>query len=200
MSFFKELFHKTEQILWSVFLKPFFFSFDPEKVHHFVVGAMKLFSPIFYLRKSFYHFKLSGENHPSLEKEVFDEYGNCGGAWMVGGAFAESGWGPLLYDVAIEWATENAGGLISDRGSVSLEAQQVWNYYLNNRTDVKEHQLDTLDNQLTPVDEDNCDQSIARSTITGMYSSWQDSALSKRYTKAPTTTNALKAAGQLVIL
>ena len=32
---------------------------------------MKLFSPIFYLRKSFYHFKINGKNHPSLEKEVF---------------------------------------------------------------------------------------------------------------------------------
>ena len=71
MIFYKELFHKIEKILWSVFLKPFFFSIDPEKVHHFVVGAMKLFSPIFYLRKSFYHFKVNGKNHPSLEKEVF---------------------------------------------------------------------------------------------------------------------------------
>ena len=71
MIFYKELFHKIEKILWSVFLKPFFFSIDPEKVHHFVVGAMKLFSPIFYLRKSFYHFKINGKNHPSLEKEVF---------------------------------------------------------------------------------------------------------------------------------
>ena len=42
MSFFKELFHKTEQILWSVFLKPFFFSFDPEKVHHFVFGFVEV--------------------------------------------------------------------------------------------------------------------------------------------------------------
>ena len=71
MIFYKELFHKIEKILWSVFLKPFFFSIDPEKVHHFVVGAMKLFSPIFHLRKSFYHFKTNGKNHPSLEKEVF---------------------------------------------------------------------------------------------------------------------------------
>ena len=71
MIFYKELFHKIEKILWSVFLKPFFFSIDPEKVHHFVVGAMKLFSPIFYLRKSFYHFKINGKNHPSLEKKVF---------------------------------------------------------------------------------------------------------------------------------
>ena len=71
MIFYKELFHKIEKILWSVFLKPFFFSIDPEKVHHFVVGAMKLFSPIFHLRKSFYHFKINGKNHPLLEKEVF---------------------------------------------------------------------------------------------------------------------------------
>ena len=71
MSFFKEIFHKTEKILWIVFLKPFFFSFDPERVHHFVVAAMRLFSPIFYLRKPFYNFKLNGKNHPSLEKKVF---------------------------------------------------------------------------------------------------------------------------------
>ncbi len=71
MIFYKELFHKIDKILWSIFLKPFFFSIDPEKVHHFVVFAMKLFSPIIYLRKSLYHFKISGKNHPSLEKEVF---------------------------------------------------------------------------------------------------------------------------------
>ena len=71
MIFHKELFHKFEKILWTVFLKPFFFSIDPEKVHHFVVVAMKLFSPIFYFRKSFYHFKINGKNHPSLAKEVF---------------------------------------------------------------------------------------------------------------------------------
>ena len=71
MSFLKEVFHKTEQILWSVLLKPFFFSFDPEKVHHFVVGVMKLFSPIFYIRRPFYNFNINGKSHPSLEKEVF---------------------------------------------------------------------------------------------------------------------------------
>ena len=70
MSFHKDLFHTIEKILW-ILLKPFFFSLDPEKAHHFVVGAMKIFSPIFYLRKSFYDFKINGKNHPSLEKEVF---------------------------------------------------------------------------------------------------------------------------------
>ena len=126
------------------------------------------------------------------------EYGNCGGAMMVGRSYAASGWGPLLYDVAIEWATQNAGGLIADRGSVSDEAQRVWSYYERNRDDVTAHQLDDLENTLTPEDEDNCDQDIGRSTVTGMYDTWQDSQLSKRYTKPPTTMEAL--GEKLVIL
>ena len=128
------------------------------------------------------------------------DYGNCGGAMMVGRSNAASGWGPLLYDVAIEWATQNAGGLIADRGSVSVDAQRVWSYYERNRDDVTAHQLDDLNNTLTPEDEDNCDQGIGRSTVTGMYDTWQDSQLSKRYTKPPTTMDALKKAGKLEIL
>ena len=117
--------------------------------------------------------------------------GECGEAWMVGGAAANHGWGPLLYDVAIEWATKNGGGLISDRGSVSDDAQGVWNYYMHSRSDVKAHQLDDLANTRTPTEDDNCSQDIARSTITGMHSFWWDSALSKRYTKPPTTMDSL---------
>ena len=128
------------------------------------------------------------------------EYGNCGGAMMVVSSYAASGWGPLLYDVAIEWATQNAGGLIADRGTVSDAAQRVWSYYERNRDDVTAHQLDDLNNTLTPEDEDNCDQDIGRSTVTGMYDTWQDSQLSKRYTKPPTTMDALKKAGKLEIL
>lgn len=124
--------------------------------------------------------------------------GECGNAWVVGGSDADDGWGPLLYDVAIEWATQNGGGLISDRGSVSDDAQGVWNYYMRNRSDVTAHQLDDLDNSLTPEEEDNCDQDIGRGTVTGLYDTWVDSALSKRYTKPPTTMQAL--GKKLVIL
>ena len=125
-------------------------------------------------------------------------YGNCGDAWMVGGSGAQEGFGPLLYDIAIEWATQNGGGLISDRGSVSDDAQAVWSYYERNRADVTAHQLDDLENTLTPEDEDNCDQDIGRSTVSGMYDTWQDSQLSKRYTKSPTTMQTL--GKKLVIL
>ena len=130
------------------------------------------------------------KGHPS--------YGNCGDAWMVGGSQAKDGWGPMLYDIAIEWATQNAGGLMSDRGSVSVDAQAVWSYYERNRDDVTAHQLDDLENTLTPENEDNCDQHIGRATVTGMYDTWQDSQLSKRYTKPPTTMKAL--GKKLVIL
>ena len=117
--------------------------------------------------------------------------------YIVSRSQAKDGYGPLLYDIAIEYATLKGGGLMSDRGSVSPEAQGVWRYYLNNRSDVEIHQMDNMKNALTPEDEDNCDQAIARSTITGMYNTWEDSPLSKRYTRHPGTINILRDAGKL---
>ena len=127
----------------------------------------------------------------------------CGGAWEVILSNATSGWGPMLYDVAMEWATQNGGGLVSDRSSVSPAAREVWNYYLSNRSDVQIVQLDDLRNTITPEEEDNCEQhssTVGRSSA-GMPKTvdFQASPLSKRYTKSPTTMNALKAAGKLVI-
>ena len=110
---------------------------------------------------------------------------NCGGAHIVrisGSGSKDFGMGPLAYDLAIE----ASGGLISDRDNVSNDAQNVWNYYMNNRSDVEAVQLDNEDNALTPEDEDNCYQDIARGTVTGMYDTWQDSALSKMYKKSGT--------------
>ena len=49
--------------------------------------------------------------------------GPCGDAWMVGYSEAAHGWGPLLYDVAMEYATLNGGGMIADRTGISGEAQ-----------------------------------------------------------------------------
>jgi len=133
-------------------------------------------------------------------------YGKCGGAMMVGGSYAASGWGPLLYDVAIEWATKNAGGLIADRTTVSEDAKSVWKYYMQNRGDVTAHQLDDPFNLLTPEDTDNCDQEVSGGGHL-MYGGdkdfgkeWVKSSLSKRYTKPPTTMDALKKAGKLEIL
>lgn len=129
----------------------------------------------------------------------YPSYGNCSDAWMVGGSWAVEGWGPLLYDVAIEWATMNAGGLIADRSSVSVDAEWVWRHYMEQRGgEVEAIQLDDLNNKLTPQDEDNCDQDVPMD-YEGP-NGWQDSPLSKTYKKPPTATNALKTIGKLVIL
>ena len=133
------------------------------------------------------------------------EFGPCGGAWEVHGSGAKQGWGPMLYDVAMELASQNGNGLISDRMTVSGDAEKVWKYYLSNRGDVQMHQLDSLEDELTPgVEEDNCEQRLAKnhSYRTGptMLKNWTESQFSKRYTKAPTMMNTLEAAGKLVMI
>ena len=108
--------------------------------------------------------------------------GRCDGAWNVAYSGADHGWGPMLYDIAIEWATQHANGLMSDRASVEEPAKKVWDYYLNKRRDdVKAHQ----------VGDENCDQEIAGDN-------WKESSLSKRYVKdPPTTMDALAGAKKL---
>ena len=118
-----------------------------------------------------------------------DDIGPCDGAYQVKWSTATEGWGPLLYDVAIEYATMHGNGLISDREEVSDEAHAVWDYYLGRRGDVDHHQLDDLKNTLTPeIPEDNCDQYIA--SVGGKYD-WVENSLSKRYTKPSTTIDEL---------
>jgi hypothetical protein len=79
---------------------------------------------------------------------------------------------------------------------VSDEARAVWDYYLGQRGDVDNHQLDDLKNTLTPeIEVDNCDQYIA--SVGGKYD-WVENSLSKRYTKKPTTINKLKELGRFI--
>jgi len=129
----------------------------------------------------------------------------CGEAWKVAGSRAEEGWGPLLYDLAIEWASKFGGGLIPDRISVSKDARKVWKYYLNNRPYVIAHQLDDEDNTLTPDDWDNCDQSVAKKSTVPIIGGFlsrdftsKSNPMSKRYTKEPDTLRKLMDAGRLV--
>ena len=73
--------------------------------------------------------------------------------------------------------------------------QKVWRYYLSNRSgkdgDVTVIQLDNEDDSFKNGTQDDCLQNIARSSITGMYDTWEDSPLSKLYKKEPTTLKAL---------
>ena len=127
-----------------------------------------------------------------------DGYGNCLGAYMVSYSEASDGWGPFLYDIAIEFATIKGNGLIADRNTVSEDAEWIWRYYMTRRNDVSSMQMDTLDNDLTPEDEDNCNQHV--SSLTDGQNGWQDSPLSKMYKKPPTTIEKLRSLGKLVEL
>jgi len=159
------------------------------------------------------------------------EDGPCGNAWKVSNSRAADKWGPFLYDIAIEYATMNGGGLMPDRFIVSDEARAVWDYYIGKdkegrrlRPGVTAHQLDNLAGELTPKDmSDDCDQNVAElkpgwfesedkdfavtSIVNDIMKStgempdnnsenewWVESAMSKRYTKEPSTINALKKA------
>jgi hypothetical protein len=123
----------------------------------------------------------------------FDDIGPCDGAYQVKWSTATEGWGPLLYDVAIEYATMHGNGLIADRDMISDDARAVWDYYLGQRKDVDNHQLDDLEDTLTPeIEVDNCAQDITAPEWEHSGTAWRaqilkDSPLSKRYTKKPTT-------------
>ena len=67
--------------------------------------------------------------------------GPCLDTWVVSLTFAEQGWGPLLYEVALEWASQNGGGLTSDRELVSGDAEAVWDTYAS-RSVVGAKQMD----------------------------------------------------------
>lgn len=168
--------------------------------------------PEFYI----YYSDKAGDLKPSRSSDIWGEVvtmnpgedtGPCNGALSVVYSRAAPGWGPMLYDVAMEAATQTGGGLTPDRKAVSNDAQNIWRYYFNNRSDVKTHQLDLTDKEvayytdlnvqkLTPdIEEDDCLQTKA---IGAHKDKWDQSSLSKRYTKAPTTISALRAAERLI--
>ena len=118
-------------------------------------------------------------------------YGECNNAFVVANMHQTTdGWGPLLYDVAMEVSSIIGGGLTSSRNMVSSFAKPVWDYYDKRRSspsdpksDVKKSQLDIeksdaqsfgLD-QLTPKDPtDDCMQAAAVKWASGDdYGAWE---------------------------
>ena len=140
--------------------------------------------------------KRVGDVYPvgSLEAmAAHPEYdGYCEGAFVIAGSHASHGWGPLLYEVAIEFTSSLGSGLAPDRTTVSRYASSVWDKY-SARPDIEDTQLDvhynykgaTIDPeeypQLTPdYQADDCIQSSA---IGKSGNKWMESSLSKVYKK-----------------
>jgi len=117
----------------------------------------------------------------------------CLDAYIVQKSSAPEGFGPLLYDIVMEMA--GTSGLTADRVLVSKFAYSVWQFYLNNRSDVEKKQLDNKVDPQTPPLEDDC--TMVNTTDYG--EEWQESPLSKVYYKKNTDTiDQLRAAGKLI--
>ena len=176
----------------------------PEGVFIKIDGDVEDVIEIYYSDSNGRPIKYENESSPygsislDLEVQLADEF-PCLHALMVAYSDASKGWGPLLYDVAIEVATMKAGGLVSDRSIVSQYAYNVWDKYNGERSDVDKLQLDDEDGTLTPNDpDDDCLQNISREYEDRVGISWDESPLSKLYRKEPTTINELFSSGKLL--
>jgi hypothetical protein len=153
----------------------------------------------------------------SQDEYTGDAIGRCYNGYYVQQVYAKSGWGPLLYELALEivsqrdagWSSAGKAGLTSDRVDVSDDAQSVWANY-SNRSDVEEMQMDIdgvntmrekfywldLEN-LTPDDfTDDCNQT---KSIVHADGEWSQSPLSRMYHKPSTEyLDQLEAAGRLI--
>jgi hypothetical protein len=140
----------------------------------------------------FYRLQDSDAGVPRGQVEIWKtDAGECLNGWAVLQSGAERGWGPLLYEVALEWASEHGGGLTSDRGIVSDLAIGVWDKYTN-RSDVEVKQMDVDHKEkwmqkyaeLTPdIKVDDCDQGKA---IDLKGDKWMDTSVSKMFYKDST--------------
>ena len=145
-----------------------------------------------------------GKVHPygtiTLQTEVAmaDDF-PCMDAFMIAYSDVSDGWGPLLYDVAMEVATLKGGGLVSDRSIVSPEAYDVWDIYNTKRGDVEKKQLDDEASTLTPdIEEDNCLQNVAFQYADEKGMSWNETPVSKLYRKEPSRLSELDRDGKLI--
>lgn len=133
-----------------------------------------------------------------FESQLADEF-PCLNALMISFSAVETGWGPLLYDIAMEVATVLGGGLVSDRTIVSDFAYGVWDKYENNRSDVEVIQLDNEKDSFKNGKQDDCLQNSSRKWAKKLQKGWIDTSISKMYKKQPTTLIALRDQNKLII-
>tara|TARA_Y100000310_G_scaffold88214_1_gene85119 strand:- start:958 stop:1581 length:624 start_codon:yes stop_codon:yes gene_type:complete len=123
----------------------------------------------------------------AITQAKIQNYGDCLDGYYVKASDAASGWGPMLYDLAMEWATHHGGGLTADRGSVSKDAHAVWQHYDKNRPDIESAQLDITPNsygqtQLTPDDpNDDCGQHTSIVWTDYNKGEWHDAPTSRLF-------------------
>ena len=93
-------------------------------------------------------FELMSLSDAIEEADNLQKAGRPHGCWMIieieeGGEYwrvqevqTSDGWGPLLYDIAMELVTEKGASFRSDDNGVKPDAIRVWEFYENSRKDV----------------------------------------------------------------
>jgi len=99
------------------------------------------------------------------------------GQFRVAQVVASDGWGPLLHDLAMEYATANGKGLGPDTRENSPESMKVWDYYHDRRDDVTKE---------------------PSSLVPEKYKDWKASHF--LYSKKNTVTDQMLADGTLMII
>lgn len=73
--------------------------------------------------------------HGSISGMVHDTW-----LWIVTSVVADDGYGPLLYDLAMEFIQPD-GYLTSSTSQVSQDAAKVWEHYMYKRADIEKYSL-----------------------------------------------------------
>ena len=73
----------------------------------------------------------------STRDDCYNEYSSQYLEVGPGISRAENGYGPLLYDIAMEYAHQIGMAIVPDRSGVSKSASAMWKYYNEQRPDVK---------------------------------------------------------------
>jgi hypothetical protein len=74
---------------------------------------------------------------PPKPTGMIDIHRTNGGIFQLSQVYASDGWGPLLYDLAMEYATAHGKGLMCDPREMSGDAIGVFTYYFYKRNDIK---------------------------------------------------------------
>ncbi len=105
--------------------------------------------------------------------------------FIVTETFAPHGYGPLLYDVAME--VSSSQGLMSDRESVSDDARAIWDFYLRSRSDVSSELREDIEHK-SGLDTKLSEWEFSESPLARVY-----------YANGTPTIDALRRAGKLVV-
>lgn len=154
---------------------------------------------VYYSDKNFNYYEYNGKRLGTLSFEK-SQYNPTKLIYEIVVVEAQNGFGPLLYDVAMEVVnklTNGRGYLKSDPSAVSKYAKNVWDKYYQ-RSDISKRPLDSLENEVTPTKTDNVNLRAAKEIygvnpkLPGKDQPWYDQPLSSAYQKNINLLNSNK--------